>query len=94
MGSVLWLIETVIELYIWCIIIQVVMSWLVAFNVVNLHNRFVFTVGEFLNRIIDPALRPIRRFLPNFGGIDISPMVLLLLLFFARNLLREYWPGN
>ncbi len=93
MGSVLWLIETVIELYIWCIIIQVVMSWLVAFNVVNLHNRFVFTVGEFLNRIIEPALRPIRRFLPKLGGIDISPMVLLLLLFFLRRLLSTYWPG-
>tara|TARA_B100000315_G_scaffold43200_1_gene38133 strand:+ start:121 stop:405 length:285 start_codon:yes stop_codon:yes gene_type:complete len=94
MDAFLWLIDTVIGLYIWCIIIQVVMSWLVAFNVVNMHNRFVFTVGDFLNRIIKPALRPIRRFLPNFGGIDISPMVLLLLLFFLRRLLSEYWPGN
>ena len=91
MYSLLWLIDTVIHLYIWCLIISAILSWLVAFNVVNTHNRIVYTIGDFLYRITEPALRPIRRFLPNLGGIDISPVVLILLLFFVSNLLREYF---
>jgi len=65
------------------------LSWLIAFNVVNTQNRIVFMIGDFLHRITEPALRPIRRFLPNLGGIDISPIVLLLLLFFIQRLLIE-----
>jgi YggT family protein len=90
MHSLLWLIDTVINLYIWCLIISAILSWLVAFNVVNTQNRIVYTIGDFLYRITEPALAPIRRFLPSFGGIDISPIVLILLLLFARRLLFEY----
>lgn len=81
------LLSTVVTLYIWALILSAVLSWLVAFNVINTRNRFVFTVGDFLNRVTEPALRPIRRFLPNLGGIDLSPIVLILLLVFVRNLL-------
>ena len=89
MNPVHWLIDTVLELYIWVIIASVVLSWLVAFNVINTRNTFINQVGEFLHRITEPALRPIRGVLPNFGGIDISPMVLILLLIFARRLLGQ-----
>ncbi len=91
MRSLLILLDTLIELYIWLVILWVVMSWLVSFNVVNTHNRFVYFVGDFLHRITAPALRPIRRILPNLGGIDISPVILILLLWLLRNLLREYF---
>jgi len=92
MTSLLILIDTVINLYIWALIIWVVLSWLINFNVVNTHNRFVYLVTDFLDRITEPALRPIRRVLPSLGGIDLSPLVLILLLYFLRNLLFEYWP--
>jgi len=92
MQSLLLLISTVIEIYVWCLIISAILSWLVAFNVVNTQNRLVNSVGEILYRITEPALRPIRRFLPHMGGIDLSPIVLILLLFFVRNLMSEYMP--
>lgn len=79
------LISTVVTLYIWALILSAVLSWLVAFNVINTRNRFVFTVGDFLHRVTEPALRPIRRYLPNLGGIDLSPIVLILLLIFVRD---------
>ena len=66
------------------------MSWLVAFNVVNTRNQFVASVGEFLFRITEPALRPIRSILPNLGGIDVSPVVLILLIFFIQNVIVRY----
>jgi len=90
MYSLLWLIDTVITLYIWCLILSAILSWLVAFNVVNTQNRIVYMIGDFLYRITEPALAPIRRFLPSFGGIDVSPIVLILILMFARKLLFEY----
>ena len=86
MNAFVQLIDTVFELYIGVVIIHVVLSWLVALRVVNTQNRFVYMVGDFLYRITEPALRPIRKLLPNLGGIDISPIVLLLLLYFVRNL--------
>lgn len=89
MQSILILLDTIIGLYTWVIIASAVMSWLVAFNVINPRNQFVSTVGETLYRLTEPALRPIRRVLPNLGGIDISPVVLLLILFFVRSLLRN-----
>ena len=88
MYSLLNLIDTAIHIYIWCLIISAVMSWLVAFNVINTRNRFVYSVGDFLYRITEPALRPIRNILPNLGGIDISPVILSLLLFFVSSLLN------
>lgn len=89
MYSVLSLIDTVIGLYTWIIIGSAVMSWLVAFNVVNPRNQVVGTILDTLHRLTEPALRPIRRVLPNLGGIDISPIVLLLGLFFVRSLMWE-----
>ncbi len=82
------LIDTVIWLYILVLIIGAILSWLVAFNVVNTRNRAVYTIGDFCYRITEPALRPIRRFLPTLGGIDISPIILILLL----QMIREYLP--
>jgi YggT family protein len=81
------MIATVIDLYIWVIIIGVILSWLTAFNVVNTSNRFVYLVGDFVYRITEPALRPIRNALPNLGGIDISPVILILLLYLTENIL-------
>ena len=91
MRSFVILIDTVIEIYVWILIASAILSWLVAFGVVNTYNRFVNTIGEVLYRLTEPALRPIRSFLPNLGGIDLSPLVLILLLFFLRNLLYEYF---
>ncbi|MFZ5789411.1 MAG: YggT family protein [Pseudomonadota bacterium] len=90
MYSLANLISLVIQLYIWVLIASAVMSWLIAFNVLNTRNRFVYQVGDVLYRLTEPALRPIRRVLPNLGGVDLSPVVLILLLVFARNLLFEY----
>ncbi len=87
LGPLVWLITTVIDLYIWVIIIGAVLSWLVAFNVINTRNRFVYTVGDVIHRLTEPALRPIRNILPNLGGIDLSPLVLILLLIFAKQIL-------
>jgi len=84
MYPVFWLISTVIELYLIVLFVQVVMSWLIAFNVVNTRNRFVYTVADVTYKLTEPALRPIRRILPNFGGIDLSPAVLILLLLFIK----------
>ncbi len=93
MNALFWLIDQVIGLYITLVIVQVVLSWLVAFNVVNTRNRFVYMVGDFLYRITEPALKPIRRLLPNMGGMDLSPVVLILGLYFARVLLlRDIMP--
>ncbi|NYZ13351.1 YggT family protein [Azospirillum sp. RWY-5-1] len=86
------LIDTVLGIFVWLLIAQAVLSWLIAFNVINTNNRAIYVIGDFLYRITEPLLRPIRGILPNFGGIDLSPMVLILLVFFVRNLLAEYWP--
>jgi len=91
MQSLLILITQVIQLYTWVIIIGAVMSWLIAFNVINTQNRFVYTVVDIVYRLTEPALAPIRRIMPDLGGIDISPIVLLLLLYFAQNLMWEVY---
>ena len=82
------IVMVAIDLYIWVVIISAILSWLVAFNVVNTSNRFVYMLGDFMWRITEPALRPIRNFLPAMGGIDISPLILLLVLWFAQRLLN------
>ena len=89
MNALFWLIDQVIGLYITLVIIQVVLSWLVAFNVVNTSNRFVYLVGDFLYRVTEPALKPVRRILPAMGGIDLSPVVLILLLYFLQILVQR-----
>ena len=86
MNPFLWLILTIIDLYIWLLIAAAVLSWLIAFNVVNTRNPIVANVGEFLYRITEPALRPIRNLLPNLGGIDVSPVILIILLLFLKQL--------
>ena len=90
MQSLILLIDVILELYIWVLIIWVLLSWLIAFEVINTRNRFVYLLSDFLYRVTEPALRPIRRVVPNLGGIDISPLVLLLGIWFIRNLMREY----
>ena len=89
MKSLFLLIDSVINIYIWLIIINVILSWLVAFNVLNTQNRFVFTILNTTYRLVDPALNKIRKFIPNLGSIDISPVILILLLIFIRNLFFE-----
>jgi YggT family protein len=79
------LLNTVISIYIWCLFIYVIIGWLVNFGVVNTQNRIVYLVMDFLHRITEPALRPIRNFVPNLGGIDISPILLVLVLIFIRD---------
>jgi YggT family protein len=87
MNPFLWLVDTIINLYIWILIVAAILSWLVAFNVVNARNPIVANVGEFLYRVTEPALRPIRALLPNLGGIDISPVILIILLLFLQRII-------
>jgi len=94
MLSLAILIDKIINIYTWIVIASAIMSWLVAFGVVNVRNQFIRMVVDFLYRITEPALRPIRRVVPNLGGIDISPVILLLGLFFLRSLLAEYVFSN
>lgn len=87
-----WLLLTILDIFFWFLIVNVILSWLVAFNVVNRSNRFVATLGEFLYRITDPVLAPLRRVLPNLGGIDISPLIVIIAIQFLQQLLIRYWP--
>jgi YggT family protein len=87
----LWLIHTLIWLYIYILIAAVVMSWLIGFNVVNAYNPTVRMIWNFLLQITEPALRPIRAVLPNLGGIDISPMILIIGLMFLDLLISWLW---
>jgi YggT family protein len=89
MNPFLWLIDTIISIYIWLLIASAVLSWLIAFNVVNARNPIVHKVGEFLFRVTEPLLRPIRNMLPNLGGIDISPVILIIGLLFLRQFI--FW---
>ena len=94
MKSVLILFDNVVNLYIWILIIHVIFSWLVAFNVLNTSNRFVYSVLDISFKLTAPPLNFIKRFLPNLGSIDISPVILILGLMFLRNLVFEIFaPG-
>ena len=93
MNSLIILIDNIIYLYSLVLIINIILSWLAAFNVINTNNRFVYTVLDVTFKLTDPLLNPIRRFLPNIGGLDFSPIILFLILGFLRNLLREYGFG-
>lgn len=94
MLSLAVLIDKVIDIYTWIVIAGAIMSWLVEFGVVNVSNKFIRMVVDVLYRLTEPVLRPIRSILPNLGGVDISPVILLLGLFFIRSLLWEYvWPA-
>ena len=94
MKSIFILLDSVITIYIWIVIINAILSWLVAFNILNTQNRFVFSVLDTTYKLTDPALNKIRRFLPTFGSIDLSPVVLILFLMFIRNIVFEIFaPG-
>jgi len=89
MNAFILLLDRIIYLYVWVLIINAVLSWLVAFDVLNTQNRFVYSVLEFTYKLTDPPLNKIRRFIPNLGSIDISPVVLILLIYFVRDLIRN-----
>jgi YggT family protein len=90
MRALLDVILVVLQVYVWILIAAAVLSWLVAFNVVNTRNQVVAMLGDFLWRITEPALRPIRAVLPNLGGIDISPVILILIIFLIENIIIRY----
>lgn len=90
MRAILDVILLALDLYVWIVIAAAIFSWLIAFNVVNTRNQFVGMIGEALWRLTEPAIRPIRRFLPNLGGIDISPVILLLLIFLIQRVIVLY----
>ncbi len=90
MRALLDVVLLVLQLYVWLLIASAVLSWLIAFNVVNTRNQFVYTVGEFLYRITEPVLRPIRSIMPNLGGIDISPVIVILIIFFIQSVIARY----
>jgi YggT family protein len=91
MAPLIGFVVLVIDLYIWVVIASAILSWLVAFNVVNMNNRFVLSIADMLYRLTEPALRPIRNILPNLGGIDISPVILILILLFIRDVVLLGW---
>ena len=86
------LLDIIVNLYMWCFIISAVMSWLIAFNVINTGNRLIYMVGDTLYRLTEPMLQPIRNLLPNFGGIDFSPLIAILILLFLKDgILRQIY---
>ena len=93
MNSLIILIDNIIYLYSIVLIVNILLSWLTAFNIINRGNRFVYAVLDASHKLTDPLLNPIRRFMPNIAGLDFSPIILFLLLGFCRNLLREYGMG-
>ena len=94
MKSIFILLDSIITIYLWIIIVNALLSWLVAFNILNTQNRFVFAVLDATHKMTDPALNKIRSFIPTFGSIDVSPVILILLLMFLRNIIFEIFaPG-
>jgi YggT family protein len=89
MLAALNLFNTIVGLFIWAIILSALMSWLIGFNVINIHNKLIYIIADFLNRLTEPFLSPIRRILPYLGGIDLSPVVLILLLIFLKDLVNN-----
>jgi YggT family protein len=90
MRAVLDIVLIVLDLYVWLLIAMAILSWLIAFNVVNTRNQFVAAVAEFLYRITEPLLAPIRSFIPNLGGLDISPIILILIIMFIQRVITYY----
>jgi YggT family protein len=90
MQSVLDVVDLALNLYSWIVIASAIMSWLVAFNVINASNDVVRMIWDFLYRVTEPALKPIRRVMPNLGGIDLSPIILLLIIFFLQSVIARY----
>lgn len=89
MFAVCNLINTVVSIYIWILLASVVLSWLVTFGVVDTYNPFVRRIGEFLERVTEPLLAPIRSVIPPIAGLDISPVILIIAIYFVRDLLLD-----
>ena len=89
MLAALNLFNNIIELFIWAIILSALISWLIGFNILNINNKLIYIMADFLNRLTEPFLSPIRRILPYLGGIDVSPIVLILLLIFLKDLVNN-----
>ena len=92
MNSLLGLLIQIIDLYKFILIVYIIATWLIAFNIVNTSNRYVYALMNVMYRLSEPSLRLIRRYIPAFGNIDISPIIVFLLLWFLQSLLIEYWP--
>ena len=92
MNSLLGLIIQIIDLYKLVLLIYIIATWLISFNVINTSNRFIYSAIDVLYRLSEPSLRLVRRYVPTFGNIDISPIIVYLLLWFIQSLLIEYWP--
>src|SRR5438046_10530710 len=90
MRAVLDIVLIVLDPYVWLLIASAILSWLIAFNVVNTRNQFVSSVAEFLYRITEPLLRPIRNVLPDLGGLDVSPIILILLIMLIERVISYY----
>ena len=92
MNSLLGLIIQIINLYQFLLLVYIIATWLVNFNIINTSNKFVYSIMEILYRLCEPSLNIVRRYIPNFGNIDISPVIVYLGLWFLKNLIIEYWP--
>ena len=92
MNSLLYLIIQIINLFEIVLIVYIILTWLINFNIINTANRFVYTIMDGLYRLCEPSLNFVRRYLPSFGGLDLSPIVVFLGLWFIKSLLIEYWP--
>ena len=92
MNSLLGLIIQIINLYKFVLLIYIIATWLISFNIINTSNRFIYSAMEILYRLSEPSLRLVRKYVPTFGNIDISPIIVYLLLWFIQSLLIEYWP--
>ena len=90
MIAIFYLVLQILKLYSYVVIVNVIISWLIAFNILNTQNRFVYSILEFSYRLTDPILNKIRRFLPNLGSLDISPIILLLLIWFIEMCMKLY----
>ena len=92
MNSLLGLIIQIINLYQFLLLIYIIATWLVNFNIINVSNKFIYSIMEVLYRLCEPSLNIVRRYIPNFGNLDISPVIVYLGLWFLKNLIIEYWP--
>src|SRR3954454_13396620 len=90
MNPIIWLIVTILNIYFWILVATVVMSWLVAFNIVNRHNQIVRQIQYALNRLTEPVLGPIRRMLPDLGGLDVSPIIAAIIIQFLEYAVAYY----
>ena len=90
MRAVLDIILLILDLYRWVLIAMIIMSWLISFNVINTRNQFVAAVWRILNQLTEPVLGPIRRIMPNMSGLDLSPIILFIIIFFIQSVIGYY----